>query len=109
MITNVTNASFYYDIFIAKLGNVITEINNAGNKNSILISPNPATKHLKISSLLLEQKSTIELFDITGRRVFYSKSAIKNPQSEIVIPVSAFERGIYMLRAGSVARKVVLQ
>lgn len=88
-----------------------TTIKGVPQENKFSIFPNPATTQIKISSSLLEQKSTIELFDITGRRVLQHKTSSAN--QEITINVSAFQRGIYMVRIsnekGNVVRKVVLQ
>ncbi|MDB5284726.1 MAG: cell surface protein [Bacteroidota bacterium] len=77
--------------------NLLTGI--AENKTTALwvVYPNPSNTgwHLKVNAELLN--STVEIFDVTGRRVF--ESVITDQQSLITLPGAA--TGIYTLRITS--------
>lgn len=65
--------------------------------------PNPARN--TISCIVSEQVKEVELFDMTGRRMM----AVATNGGNTTLNVSNLPRGIYMLRAGSQAKKVVLK
>ncbi|MBU1717670.1 MAG: T9SS type A sorting domain-containing protein, partial [Bacteroidetes bacterium] len=59
------------------------------------VYPNPANKSLNVN--LAEKDCTIELFDILGNKVF----AAAELSGKVVIPVSAFSEGVYLMKVHS--------
>jgi len=84
------------DVFVAKLGSVITSISEGGTNNDLgfSISPNPATNQLTISTELGITNYNLRIMNTTGQLVY--QSAINNQQS--TIDVSSFATGTYFIQ-----------
>jgi len=100
---------------------IISVTSGHSNAQAITIYPNPTAGIITISGLIAggNQPSYIEIYDIIGNRLYSSE--IKNPKptqaslseggSEIVIDVSAYSKGIYLIRIttdeGNLVRRIV--
>ncbi|MCL2416351.1 MAG: T9SS type A sorting domain-containing protein [Bacteroidales bacterium] len=92
-----------------------TTINTNTEKQGVVkIYPNPVTDllHIVIPSNARDLSATVELFDMNGRRVF-SQPIIHYPLStfhlQITIDMTPFPQGVYILRIGNHAVRVVKQ
>ncbi len=83
-----------------------TEITEVGTlKSEISISPNPANNEIAIScSQFAVAKTTLQIFDITGRKIFET-----TPLTEkFTVNTSKWDSGIYFMRVNSKDRKFVV-
>jgi hypothetical protein len=73
-----------------------------GDKNQIMVFPNPATNELRIQGADLPAGQAglriekIELYDLIGEKIFQSN--ISNPMSQISVDVRQLPSGIYFVR-----------
>jgi hypothetical protein len=74
---------------------------------SLSIYPNPAVSSIKVSFNALENASDIVLFDMTGRRVAVIAAAAGC--TEVQISVDGLANGVYLLRMGDSAAKVIVR
>jgi hypothetical protein len=85
-----------------------TNILDLTAENVLIVYPNPVTDELQITSDELRIGDIIELFDINGRRVFsHQISQLLN--RHFTIDMSPFPSGIYILRIGEQAVRIVKQ
>ena len=84
----------------ANMSGTITVGNNLGlNENNIkefLILPNPAKNEISIK-LPLNENSSLEIFDILGKRVYLSETN----KLKTLINIENWSKGVYMLRVTS--------
>ena len=97
--TTLTNAGGM-DIFIAKLGG-ITGINDIKNSN-IKIYPNPTNNIFNIEGLTKNENNTIQIFDVQGKLVI-----TKTINEKGTIDLSELNKGIYVIKIGEVAQRIV--
>ena len=97
--TTLTNAGAL-DIFIAKLGG-ITGINDIKNSN-IKIYPNPTNDIINIEGLNKNENNTIQIFDVQGKLVI-----TKTINEKGTIDLSELNKGIYVIKIGEVAQRIV--
>jgi len=63
-----------------------------GNKNELIVYPNPATETISFQLKNNEKITGIEIFDITGKKVYVSQ----NEKSDFSFDVSRLKSGIYL-------------
>jgi hypothetical protein len=97
MLTNTNNAS---DIFIAKLDGT-TGINDIKHSN-IKIYPNPTNNIINIEGLNKNENNTIQIFDVQGKLVI-----TKNITEKGIIDLSELNKGVYVIKVGEVAQRIV--
>ena len=97
--TTLTNAGGM-DIFIAKLGG-ITGTNDIKNSN-IKIYPNPTNNIINIEGLNKNENNTIQIFDVHGKLVI-----TKNISEKGTIDLSELNKGVYVIKIGEVAQRIV--
>ena len=76
---------------------------NTASQNTFRVWPNPASSQIHVA---LHESTTIELYDLTGRCIL---SQPCNGQSTTTLNVSALRPGLYIVKAGSEAMKVVVR
>lgn len=81
------------------------------DESQLKIWPNPATNNLNIQlNMLTAQDAFIELYDINGRRIIQQKM---NTNTSHLMDVSAYQKGIYLLKVttseGSYTEKLIIQ
>jgi len=74
-------------------------------KDGFSITPNPASDLLTISSLN-NAINKIEIFDVTGKRVFMEDRINTNSRS---VPVSALSKGMYFVRVNNSSSKKIIK
>jgi hypothetical protein len=85
-------------MLIAKLDRtVITGLENLNNQRDIFIGPNPSKGALMIACDKSEIKSD-KIYDILGTEFFNNGFKIGNSKSGIVLDVSEFAEGIYLVQ-----------
>ncbi len=104
-------AAIYFDFNQPVLTNTATTsieqptgINELNVESSLFkVFPNPVKDYckLQIENLELKKNSELKIYDIFGREVFQSESALSGPKSEIKINVSGYASGIYLLEIKS--------
>jgi hypothetical protein len=74
------------------------------------VVPNPANSRLHIRYNTINAATTIiELFDMTGKKVFYKKSENQlSGEKQETIDVQALPAGIYLLKLGDKMKKVMV-
>lgn len=68
--------------------------------------PNPATNELYITTDVLLENYTIEIYDVIGQKVFSQKSQIANSKSQTSINISDLQPGIYNIQILSESKRV---
>lgn len=91
--TSGYNGEFTSDVFIAKLSNTITGIENAQNTNDMSVYPNPATNHLTIALADNHKKVAITITDLTGKMI-YSTTATQKTE----VNTTDFAQGVYLVQ-----------
>ena len=77
-------------------------------KNKVHIYPNPTSAKTTIQLSGLDQENgKIELFDISGKKL--STSTYKSNQSEAEIDLSAFSKGVYLLKVSNSKSSATMQ
>jgi len=60
---------------------------------TLLFYPNPTTDFLNINANISNNRTLIEMFDMTGRQVLN-----KYIENNTIIPVNDFQKGLYLVR-----------
>lgn len=96
LVSNINTTFTAFDVFVAKLDNIPTGIENiSDNKNDIILYPNPVNSILSISLPLNSDKASISIVDVTGKVVM----EIKNPDKQkVTIDINDFDAGIYLVK-----------
>jgi hypothetical protein len=95
---NATSSGGYYVLATNEAGcnTESSEINYAlglDDIKSVLVYPNPATKHVTIGEL--PRGSSIEMIDVTGRQLYYYPNYLG---SEVSLAVDHLKSGIYFIK-----------
>ena len=81
--------------------NVVTGINDIKNSN-IKIYPNPTNNIINIEGLTKNENNTIQIFDVQGKLVITKTIAEKG-----TIDLSELNKGVYVIKIGEVAQRIV--
>ena len=81
--------------------------NEIAESENISVYPNPATNQLKVVNLQLAMKNKmpVELFAVDGKKVFSAVPVSEN----LSINTESFAKGIYILKAGTTTKKIVVE
>ena len=99
-LTNTDTTGSFRDIFIAKLDGT-TGTNDIKNAN-IKIYPNPTNNIINIEGLNKNENNTIQIFDVQGKLVI-----TKNISEKGTIDLSELNKGVYVIKIGEVAQRIV--
>lgn len=82
-------------------------VNEIFSEENIIVYPNPASNQLIVRGCLLsvEKQIAIELYSMDGKKVWSKIPSAK----DISINTGNFSKGIYILKSGSVSKKVVIE
>ncbi|MCL2028128.1 MAG: T9SS type A sorting domain-containing protein [Bacteroidales bacterium] len=81
-----------------------------GTDLTLQVYPNPVNYELSITNYEWKHGDVVELFDITGRRVYYGhRIPVTGNRSPYIIDMSPFQAGMYILRIGTHVARVVKQ
>jgi hypothetical protein len=69
-------------------------------ENEFMISPNPAKDIVTISGFSGSESEMLEIFDASGRKVWFENVAA-NSKFSIRISLESFEAGLYFVNAGN--------
>ena len=98
-----TKRIYEFDSMLVSINNIVPL------KNNITVYPNPATDKVIVNSL--KMISTIEIFNINGKKVFATNNLKQQIFSEI--DLSNFQKGIYFIKIydgeNTYTKKIVLQ
>jgi hypothetical protein len=81
--------------------NVLTGINDIKNAN-IKIYPNPTNNVINIEGLNKNENNNIQIFDVQGKLVI-----TKNITEKGTIDLSELNKGVYVIKVGEVAQRIV--
>jgi hypothetical protein len=81
--------------------NVVTGINDIKNSN-IKIYPNPTNNIINIEGLNKNENNTIQIFDVQGKLVI-----TKTINEKGAIDLSELNKGVYVIKIGEVAQRIV--
>ena len=81
--------------------NISTGINNVKNAN-IKIYPNPTNNIINFEGLTKNENNTIQIFDVQGKLVI-----IKTITEKGTIDLSELNKGVYVIKIGEVAQRIV--
>ncbi len=84
-----------------------TGVNELAEDKNISVFPNPVEGELTVSGLKFAaaKQMSIELFSMDGKKVFSTVPVSEN----ISINTESFAKGIYLLKAGKVSKKIVIE
>ncbi len=99
-LTNADTTGSFRDIFIAKLDGT-TGTNDIKNSN-IKIYPNPTNNTINIEGLNKNENNSIKIFDVQGKLVI-----TKTINEKSTIDLSELNKGIYVIKIGEVAQRIV--
>jgi hypothetical protein len=97
------------DILTAQLDECLAAQSSVrGLSNTILleVSPNPVTNEVRITNEWAAGDN-VEIFNSRGQNVFFQQGGIPGTTSELVINMSSFQAGNYIVRVGNRIAKVV--
>lgn len=89
---NTDNSGSTDEIFVAKLGNNITETNIIEKNNDFLLYPNPSKGKLVIENINF---NLIEIYNISGEKIYHSANKQLN---SLMIDISNVPVGIYFYK-----------
>ena len=81
--------------------NVVTGINDIKNSN-IKIYPNPTNNIINIEGLTKNENNTIQIFDVQGKLVI-----TKTINEKGTIDLSELNKGVYVIKIGELAQRIV--
>jgi hypothetical protein len=81
--------------------NVVTGINDIKNSN-IKIYPNPTNNIINIEGLNKNENNTIQIFDVQGKLVI-----TKNITEKGTVDLSELNKGVYVIKIGEIAQRIV--
>ncbi len=76
------------------------------DKNEILISPNPAHDQLRVSNCQLNDVSSIQIVDASGKTF---RTVVNPPSENVNIPVGDLSNGIYFVKVETTAKSYFLR
>jgi len=85
--------------------NLLTALANVNGNDKLEIYPNPANENVHIS-YNVEQKSSLVIFDNTGRKV--QTIELNNKKDEFYLNTADLQEGIYYIKIGDVANKMLI-
>ena len=98
-LVNADNTGLTNDIFIAKLSNVVTGIDNISRKENISVYPNPSSGKFIIAMPANSVITNIEILDMMGKLTPFSSAISQvNEMKQINIKLKNSEEGIYIVR-----------
>jgi hypothetical protein len=81
----------------------LTSINETlPNTTTVSIFPNPANSEINIEGLNKNESNTIQIFDVQGKLVI-----TKTINEKGTIDLSELNKGIYVIKIGEVAQRIV--
>lgn len=95
--TTLTNTGSV-EMFITKLGNILTGIEDQEANNSISLYPNPATDIFTVSFEKNIKKIELSILDITGKIIY---STTESNTQQIEVDTKEFSSGIYFVQITS--------
>ncbi|HSY76587.1 MAG TPA: T9SS type A sorting domain-containing protein, partial [Bacteroidia bacterium] len=85
---------------IAALSNLFTTINTINTESTnVFVYPNPSNGLFTIESSVVSPKSSVEIFNVLGEKVYSSQFTINN--SQLIIDLSGHPAGIYIYKVMS--------
>lgn len=100
----LSNTANSFDMFVARIGSITTEIDNNFTDKNFAIYPNPTSGKFTFKSEVIFDK--IEVYDISGKIVYTSKDNQNNFSGELYIQPLA--SGLYFVKAG-ISGKVLVK
>jgi len=94
---NADTNGIQVDIFVGKLGNVITGIENPERLHDFSLFPNPASGMISIVLPSTLQTCSVTIYDVMGQCVSSKSIKIQDQTSEYRFDISDFSQGIYFL------------
>jgi hypothetical protein len=100
----------FWDMFIAKISYGNTSIFENTPKNSLHLSPNPTTSTVQLT-LPKGVKGYVEVINIVGKRVYSQPAPLssKGEPAHMEIDVTAWAKGMYVVRVGNENRKLIVE
>ena len=87
--------SLLEDIFVVKLNNITTQLENFNSLNIAKIYPNPAASHFKIEFVNNINQGIVEIYNVMGEKVF--EETIHNSAKKEIVLENIYE-GIYVVK-----------
>ena len=92
-------AEFDPELWILSASNSITGITNYQFNDAISVFPNPTNENISLSfQLKNQQEFSVELTDVTGRKVLNKTETVSAGTSTKTITTEQFAKGVYLLK-----------
>lgn len=87
------------DLHLISANNVVHRVSSLFDKNYVSVYPNPSGGELNVDfSNMMNPFKSIEVFDISGRKIFYSLPTLAANQTTIQYDFSSLAKGEYFLK-----------
>jgi hypothetical protein len=84
-----------------------TSVKGTESAFSVNVSPNPATNILNVQLKGAAKASVLEVYSITGQRVYQAK--VNSNVNQLQVDISTWPKGIYIISIGGNRKKVVVE
>ena len=97
-----------YEVFLCKFDMTLLSTENSGI-STFEVSPNPANEQIFIHiNSLKEQIVPIEVFDISGKKIFEEKHDFVVGKNHKTLNISHLATGLYFIRVLGLSKKIVV-
>ncbi len=84
-----------------------TPVKGSENAFSVSVSPNPATNLMNIQLKGAAKASVLEVYSISGQRVYQAK--VNGNVNQLQVDIASWPKGVYIISIGNSRKKVVVE
>lgn len=90
--------------------NIVTALTPSNQQMNWTLYPNPANESVTVGFVVQNDQTTpLKVVDITGKTIFENMYKTPTGKNEIILDVSNFSKGIYLVKLGDKTKKIIVK
>lgn len=90
--------------------NIVTALTPSNQQMNWTLYPNPANESVTVGFVVQNDQTTpLKVVDITGKTIFENMYKTPTGKNEIILDVSNFSKGIYLVKLGDKTKKLIVK